>query len=72
MSYDDSFSPPKINIILNPYGGLHIIPVDDTVKHQESRRCWCEPKIIDGVVVHNSFDGREDFENIVEVKDGQG
>jgi hypothetical protein len=46
----------------------HILPVDDTVKHEESISCWCQPTVITkrdwDVVVHNSFDGREDFEDI--------
>jgi hypothetical protein len=44
---------------------------DDEIEepeHELSINCWCEPKIIDGVIVHNSFDGREDFEDIEEVQ----
>lgn len=53
----------------------HILPVDDTVKHEESISCWCQPTVINSaepqgsgvyraIVVHNSFDGREDFEDL--------
>lgn len=27
-----------------------------------SPECWCQPREVDGVLVHNSADGREAFE----------
>lgn len=40
----------------------HVVPVNDTHEHDLTLNCWCKPKVDDGVVIHNSFDGRELFE----------
>lgn len=43
---------------------VHIVPIDDIRDHQDSIECWCEPfEVEDGVIVHNSLDGREKYEN---------
>jgi hypothetical protein len=41
--------------------GNHVYPVDDLREHT-STDCWCRPTDDDGVVVHNSLDGRELYE----------
>ncbi len=42
---------------------LHVIPLNDTREHEESVDCWCKPRDDgDGVVVHNSADRREEYE----------
>lgn len=46
---------------------LHVFPVDDLLPHStDSKECMCDPEIIvEGgvlVVIHNSYDGREDKE----------
>lgn len=43
---------------------LHVVPVDDLREHStdSDKPCWCNPTIEDGVIVHNSMDGREHFE----------
>ncbi len=41
--------------------GNHVVPVDDLREHSVTR-CWCRPVDDDGVVVHNSLDGRELYE----------
>lgn len=46
---------------------LHVVPVNDLLEHNtDSVECWCDPTIeVDGailIVIHNSFDGREDDE----------
>jgi hypothetical protein len=41
--------------------GNHVYPVNDFRDHSVVR-CWCRPIDDDGVVVHNSLDGREFFE----------
>lgn len=41
---------------------VHVMPVNDLRPHDESLQCWCRPVDDAGVVVHNSMDGREDFE----------
>ena len=46
---------------------VHVVPVNDLKEHDEiGFSCWCDPKIIDEdsgfVVVHNSLDGRENYE----------
>lgn len=42
----------------------HVVPLDDIYPHKESKDCLCYPKIEeDGkLIIHNSFDGREDYE----------
>lgn len=41
--------------------GLQVIPVDDLREHS-LKNCWCEPRDEDGVIVHNTLDGRELYE----------
>lgn len=42
---------------------IHVLPIGDIKKHDESMACYCKPEIkpIEGnyVIVHNAFDGRE-------------
>lgn len=41
----------------------HVYPLGDTRTHSVGNDpCWCNPQEQDGVIVHNSADGREDFE----------
>ncbi len=43
----------------------HIYPIGDLREHDTyGRTCWCNPKYDQehGLIVHNSADGREDFE----------
>lgn len=40
-----------------------VIPINDLRPHAEgSPDCWCRPTMQDGVLVHNSMDGREAYE----------
>lgn len=39
-----------------------IIPINDLRPHVEGFDCWCHPEEDDGLLIHNSMDGREDFE----------
>lgn len=42
---------------------VHVVPINDLRDHDENGTgCWCRPTIEDGVVVHNSMDGREKIE----------
>jgi hypothetical protein len=43
----------------------HIIPLDDTHAHTtRGEKCVCKPELSElGNIVHNSFDGREQYEN---------
>lgn len=41
---------------------FHVLPVNDLKEHIESRDCWCKPREDDGVIVHNSMDRREEYE----------
>ena len=46
---------------------VHVLPQNDLREHDESRFCWCMPRIEivvasrgePAVVIHNSADGRE-------------
>lgn len=50
---------------------LHVTPINDLEKHEESTTCKCNPIVehINGnmVVIHNSFDGREGVEWVNEI-----
>jgi hypothetical protein len=37
-------------------------PLNDLRPHVEGKNCWCAPFREDGVLVHNSMDGRERYE----------
>lgn len=40
-----------------------VYPVCDLREHIATGvECWCHPQIIDGIVIHNAMDGREQFE----------
>lgn len=42
---------------------VHVMPNNDLMGHIHTRNCACSPEIDDaGVVIHNSFDGREEEE----------
>ncbi len=46
---------------------IHVLPIDDILPHEEKDTdCICDPEIeVHGAVlliIHNSFDGREDKE----------
>jgi hypothetical protein len=45
-------------------GGVHVVPLNDLREHELNRSCWCQPHYDeeDGIVIHNSLDGREAFE----------
>lgn len=42
----------------------HLIPVNDTQEHTLSARCACRPETDGRLVSHNSFDNREELEEI--------
>jgi hypothetical protein len=44
--------------------GVHVVPEDDTFEHTFCN-CKCDPEFDEDArcTVHNSFDGREDFES---------
>lgn len=41
--------------------GTHVLPLEDCGQHALVD-CPCRPREDDGVIIHNSFDGREAFE----------
>jgi hypothetical protein len=48
----------------------HVLPMDDLKDHVMSVDCWCHPTYaepIREVLVHNSLDGREARELLVEL-----
>lgn len=47
---------------------IHVLPLNDLKEHMESIDCECHPKLTyvgEGnlIVTHNSYDGREHFED---------
>jgi hypothetical protein len=49
------------------YGPVHVIPEHDLWPHEMSENCCCRPEDDDDnarwILIHNAFDGREDFES---------
>lgn len=49
---------------------MHVLPVNDLKEHEESEHCHCQPKVEyeenGKVIIHNSYDGREIFEEAKE------
>lgn len=43
-------------------GGWHVVPLNDLREHESNGSCWCKPTLDEGVWMHHSMDGREDFE----------
>lgn len=41
----------------------HVLPIKDLREHEASIDCWCKPKEDEGVIIHNSMDRREEYEN---------
>lgn len=42
---------------------FHCFPVNDLRPHDtDGEECWCRPRLVDGVLVHNSMDHREEYE----------
>lgn len=41
---------------------VHVMPVEDLREHVCGDDCWCSPTDDEGVIIHNSMDGREFFE----------
>jgi hypothetical protein len=46
-------------------GEVHTLPAYDIKTHSLSKNCWCNPEYYanENLIIHNSADGREDFEN---------
>lgn len=46
----------------------HVLQINDIKEHEEASTCQCDPKVMhedgDMIIVHNSYDGRELFEEI--------
>lgn len=51
----------------------NVFPTNDTHPHVESTDCWCKPKwdeeTGEHILIHNSFDGREIFEELEQPND---
>jgi len=50
----------------------HIVPLDDDHEHTLSRECECKPQAqavdeISTLIIHNSFDGREAYEEAMSI-----
>lgn len=64
MAIDDE---TQWEVVRHEGGRIHVLPIDDDHEHVLSVDCPCRPKVdevVRGVVVHNSSDGRERFENL--------
>lgn len=47
----------------------HVHPLGDLREHWLTTDCWCRPYLYDGIVVHNSLDGREIYERAAASKE---
>lgn len=49
----------------------NVLPTDDLEKHEENSTCKCKPRVIfengEMIVIHNSFDGREHIEKLLDI-----
>lgn len=47
---------------------INVMPINDLKEHIESKKCWCNPTIQENghLIIHNSLDRRETFENLME------
>jgi hypothetical protein len=43
---------------------MHVVPVGDLREHTTDEKCWCNPSVDDDdlLVIHNSMDERESYE----------
>lgn len=43
---------------LDPARAVHVYPVggEDLIEHATTHRCWCRPRLLDGMLVHRKFD----------------
>jgi len=56
----------------NDSGVYHVVPIDDDDEHQFSRMCICRPRVqavddMSTMIIHNSFDGREAYEEAIQI-----
>lgn len=43
-------------------GGI-VAPVNDLRDHELANQdCWCRPRLEEGIIIHNSMDRREEYE----------
>lgn len=59
---------------------IHVLPINDLKEHEETTTCWCNPKVEfsdpetgeahEGLVIHNSADGREFVEQAERIVNG--
>jgi len=50
---------------------IHTVPTNDIIEHDiNSENCLCKPTVntygLNKHIIHHSFDGREEFEEIIE------
>lgn len=45
---------------------IHTVPISDWYDHALSPRCSCSPVIEGSTVMHNSYDGREHIESLLD------
>lgn len=42
---------------------IHVLPLGDLHEHDESRACWCQPRVdqytVVAIVIHHAADARE-------------
>jgi hypothetical protein len=56
MTFDDLFDGSDSHRM------RHVIPTNDLREHSMGVDCWCNPEVDDLVVIHNSMDERESYE----------
>jgi len=47
---------------------IDILPINDIKEHSCGGECICNPEIENNLIIHNSFDGREATESVVDNK----
>ena len=50
---------------------IHVVPTNDTKEHTLNSVCECAPKLVEQLLIHNSYDGREAVEWAEELLNNQ-
>lgn len=58
------YSMVQHKTITTPRMQIHVYPLNDLRPHEtDGKKCWCNPQEDDEVIIHNSMDKREEYEN---------
>ena len=56
MTFDKLFDGSDAHLL------QHVVPTNDLREHEMTAQCWCRPTVDEYVIIHNSMDERESYE----------